>query len=61
MLHSLTAQEKVEMPHSALGLWPIRRASINIGSIILSPPEVGGGLHMRGRRSSTKQLASDAK
>jgi hypothetical protein len=33
-------------------LWSIRKVSINVGSIILSP-KVDGGLHMRGMKSST--------
>jgi hypothetical protein len=42
---------EVEVPPFVSGLWPIRRASINIESIIFSS-EVSGGLHMRGMMSS---------
>jgi hypothetical protein len=40
------------VPPSVSSLWPIRRASINIGSIILSS-EFGDGLHMRAMMLST--------
>jgi hypothetical protein len=49
--------EGVDVPRSVSDLWPIRRASNNIGSIALSL-EAGGGLHKRGRMSSTKPPAS---
>jgi hypothetical protein len=55
----LAAHEGVEVPHSASDLWPIRKVSNSIGSIALSL-EAGGGLHMKGRMSSTKLMASNS-
>jgi hypothetical protein len=56
----LTTHKVEDVPRSVLGLWATRRASINIGSIILSS-EVSDGLHVRGRRPSTILSTSVAK